>query len=100
MYKVKIADLSFYTEHPVWIRRVENGCFNLTDEAHATGICYGNTPYHLAGRPDLDGVETIELEFVDSGETLNNLNAVTADTDAMVVDYEYRLTLLELGIAE
>ena len=33
------------TEKPNFIRKHENGCFVLTDEAMAEGVAYHGTPY-------------------------------------------------------
>jgi len=40
------------------------------------------------------------LEPVDAGELQAAANTAIRDTDAMNVDQEYRLTLLELGITD
>lgn len=36
------------TEKPNFIRKHENGCFVLTDEAAAEGVAYNGTPYLFA----------------------------------------------------
>lgn len=36
------------TEKPNFIRKHENGCFVLTDEATAEGVAYNGTPYIFA----------------------------------------------------
>lgn len=48
------------TEKPNFIRKHENGCFSLTDEATAEGVAYSGTPYLFA-----DGTQVYE---VDAGE--------------------------------
>ena len=48
------------TEKPNFIRKHENGCFVLTDEAMAEGVAYNSTPYLFA-----DGAQVHE---VDAGE--------------------------------
>ena len=48
------------TEKPNFIRKHENGCFVLTDEATAEGVAYHGTPYLFA-----DGAMVCE---VDAGE--------------------------------
>ena len=53
---------------------------------------YHGTPYLFE-----DGALCYE---VDTGEDLTNTQQSVVDADAMNVDQEYRLTLLELGIAE
>ena len=80
------------TEKPNFIRKHENGCFVLTDEATAEGVAYGGTPYLFA-----DGVICCE---VDKGADILETERTVSDNDAMNVDQEYRLTLLELGLTE
>ena len=80
------------TEKPNFIRKHENGCFVLTDVNHADGVAYHGTPYLFS-----DGAQVCE---VDAGETLASTQQSVVDADAMNVDHEYRLTLLELGLVE
>ena len=54
------------TENPNFIRKHENGCFDLTDEATAEGVAYHGTPYLFA-----DG--TVCSQF-DSGTLLESEN--------------------------
>ena len=60
------------TEKPNFIRKHENGCFVLTDEATAEGVAYNGIPYLFA-----DG--TVCSTF-DSGTLLST------GTDATVLD--------------
>ena len=80
------------TEKPNFIRKHENGCFVLTDEATADGVAYNSTPYLFA-----DGTICFE---VDKGADILATEKTVSDNDAMSVDQEYRLTLLELGLVE
>ena len=80
------------TEKPNFIRKHENGCFVLTDEATAEGVAYNGTPYLFAG-----GAICCE---VDKGADILETEKTVSDNDAMNVDQEYRLTLLELSITE
>ena len=80
------------TEKPNFIRKHENGCFVLTDEAAAEGVAYNGTPYLFA-----DGDIYYE---VDKGSDILETERTVSDNDAMNVDQEYRLTLLELGLVE
>ena len=45
------------TEKPNFIRKHENGCFVLTDEAMAEGVAYNGTPYLFA-----DGAQVYEVD--------------------------------------
>ena len=80
------------TEKPNFILKHENGCFVLTDEAMAEGVAYHGTPYLFA-----DGAICYE---VDKGADILETEKTVSDSDAMSVDQEYRLTLLELGLVE
>ena len=80
------------TERPNFIRKHENGCFVLTDVNHAEGVAYHGTPYLFA-----DGAICCE---VDKGADILETERTVSDNDAMNVDQEYRLTLLELGLTE
>ena len=80
------------TEKPNFIRKHENGCFVLTDVNHAEGIAYHGTPYLFK-----DGAMVCE---VDKGADILETEKTVSDNDAMSVDQEYRLTLLELGLVE
>ena len=80
------------TEKPNFIRKHENGCFVLTDVNHADGVAYHGTPYLFA-----DGAICYE---VDKGADILETEKTVSDNDAMSIDQEYRLTLLELGLVE
>ena len=49
------------TEKPTFIRKHENGCFVLTDEAMAEGVAYNSTPYLFADRTQVYEVDAGEL---------------------------------------
>ena len=86
-------------EAPSYVRKAENGCFVLCQEAEATGIAHNGTAYHLLGREAMDGAESVILEEVDTGKMMEELQNTAKDVDTMNVDQELRLTLLELGIS-
>ena len=93
MYKIIThTGETYLTEMPNFIRKHENGCFVLTDEALAEGVAYNGTPYLFA-----DGTICYE---VDKGADILTIERTVSDNDAMNVDHEYRLTLLELGLTE
>ena len=49
MYKIITSTGETHlTEKPTFIRKHENGCFVLTDEAMAEGVAYNGTPYIFA----------------------------------------------------
>ncbi len=88
------------TEAPNYVKQAHNGCYVLCPEPEASGIAFGGVVYHLLGRKNLDGTETVRLELVDAGVELAGTKMAQEDADAMNVDQEYRLTLLELGVTE
>lgn len=87
-------------EIPTYVKLAGNGCFNLCTEPEAAGIVYNGSVYHLLGRAELPGCESVMLETSDAGNELNEIYATMSDTDAMAVEHEYRLTLMELGLTE
>lgn len=89
------------TDAPYYISMAANGCFVPSPEHDAQGICFAGTVYNMLGRQAMTGVEnTVMLEPVDAGELQAAANTAIRDADAMNVDQEYRLTLLELGITD
>lgn len=95
---VKDGAVLALTERPNYVRRQENGYFAICEAQDAQGIVHNGTVYHLAGREALEGQETVVLEQVDGGTEMENTKLAVADADAMNVDQELRLTMLELGI--
>ena len=82
----------FLTEKVNYIRVHKNGVYLLTDVNHAEGVAYQGTPYLFK-----DGAMVCE---VDKGADILETEKTVSDNDAMNVDQEYRLTLLELGLTE
>ena len=85
------------TEQPYYIRRSESGSYAPCSAKEAQGVALNGTPYHLFGRTAMDGLETVVLAETDAGRILLEQETAQEDADAMTVDHEYRLTLLELG---
>ena len=83
---------SILTEKVNYIRVHRNGVYLLTDKDHAEGVAYHGTPYLFK-----DGAMVCE---VDKGADILETEKTVSDNDAMNVDQEYRLTLLELGLTE
>lgn len=101
MYKIiKDGGCIGMTEAPTYIKQAANGCYILCPEPEASGISFEGTVYHLLDREPLDGAESVMLEAADAGAELAATNIAVEDADAMNVDQEYRLTLLELGITD
>lgn len=86
------------TERPNYITRADNGCFVLCRPEEATGIAWEGIPYALLGQEMEGAAGTVLLSEVDGGQELQALSEAAEDTDAMMVDQELRLTLMELGV--
>ena len=73
MYKIiTCTGETHLTEKPNFIRKHENGCFVLTDEATAEGVAYHGTPYLFKDGAmccEVDGGELTQ----ESVELLNTL---------------------------
>ena len=93
MYRITTpSGASILTEKINYIRVHKNGVYLLTDVNHAEGVAYHGTPYLFK-----DGAICCE---VDKGADILETERTVSDNDAMNVDQEYRLTLLELGLTE
>lgn len=62
------------TENLNYIKQAENGCYVLCPERDASGIVFEGTPYHLLGRDEMEGLETVSLEVTDAGKEITNTN--------------------------
>ena len=80
------------TEKLTYIRIHSSNVFLITDQQRAEGVGYHGNFYLFA-----DGVQVYE---VDKGADILETEKTVSDNDAMNVDHEYRLTLLELGLTE
>ena len=80
------------TEKLAYVRKHSSNVFLITDQQRAEGVAYHGTPYLFA-----DGAICYE---VDKGADILETEKTVSDNDAMTVDQEYRLTLLELGLTE
>lgn len=101
MYKItKDGAPMGMTEAPNYVRRAQNGCFVLCPAEEAQGIALEGRVYHLLGTPEIEGAETVMLEEMDGGAELWANTVTLEDADAINVDHEYRLTMLELGLAD
>ena len=80
------------TEKITYVRQHSSGVFLITDQKRAEGVGYHGNFYMFA-----DGAQVCE---VDKGADILETEKAVSDNDAMSVDQEYRLTLLELGLVE
>ena len=73
-------------ENPVYILLQENGCFGLTTTEKATGIVFAGQPYHLLGRDEIEGLETVMLVAYDAGkEVFAARNAAQLEVAAKMI---------------
>ena len=101
MYKI-ITNIgeTYLTEKPNFIRKHENGCFVLTDEATAEGVAYSGTPYLFA-----DGAICCEVDTFDvvTQEDAKNREAVEqAITDLYLdgIQAQQDITDIQLKLLE
>ena len=93
MYEIiKDGAVLALTESSNYIRLHPDGVYILCEQKEAQGVAYNGTPYLFA-----DGAICCE---VDKGADILETERTVSDNDAMNVDQEYRLTLLELGLVE
>ena len=84
MFKIiKDGALIGMTEAPNYIKKAANGCFNLCPELEAQGISFAGNPYHLLGRDELDGLETVSLEEADTGVELQAMSETVASSSKL-----------------
>ena len=60
MYKIiRANETAVVVERPDWVRMQDNGSFALCDEENAHGVVLRGTVYHVDGKPDLPGKDTV-----------------------------------------
>lgn len=87
-----------FAEAPAFVKYdYSNKCYALTDESGAEGVYIKGKHYSIAGKRPLPQAEVIEMQTIDSAYIFMKNEKEKADTDALLIEQEYRLTLLELG---
>lgn len=82
MYEIrKDGALLALTEQVNYIRLHEGGFYLLCPEAEAQGVAVAGTPYHLQGRAEMQGCETVLVQETDGGTALQEATA-RAEADA------------------
>lgn len=62
MYRIYKEDEVLATvSNLTWVKKQENGSFALSDESAAHGIVLEGTVYHVAGKPEIEDVETVTV---------------------------------------
>lgn len=59
-----------YAVEPIYIRRMDNGCYGLCSKFEATGIVVGNTPYSI-NETMLDDLAVAEIKTISDNEFFN-----------------------------
>lgn len=99
MYKIlKNGKTLAITDTLNYIKQAESGVFVGCSANDAQGIAVKNTVYNLVGRSPIAGCESVVVFKVDGGACIENGDASQTETDTLVIDHEYRLTLLEMGV--
>ena len=86
------------TEQLIYIRQKETGVFVACEEQAAQGVAVNNTAYNIFGREEMKGCETVAIMEVDGGGCIFTGDEDQTETDTMIVEHEYRLTILEMGV--
>lgn len=62
MFRVMKDNEVLATLHAVtWVKRQDNGSFGITDRASAHGVVLDGKVYHVAGLPEIEGVDTVAV---------------------------------------
>lgn len=88
-------------KNPIWIKLQDNGYYNVCEKEDAHGIVIKQTKmtesglviddvvYHLHGKPEIEGVETVELFEIDDGlvlfDTIERQKQIEADLDYLSI---------------
>lgn len=83
-----------------YIKVGSSGSYTPAASEDATGVAVNGVAYDLMGHDEVKGADTVLVAEFDGGALVRSLGEVVEDADAMNVDQEYRLTLLELGLSE
>lgn len=66
MFKIIKEDKVFGTvATPAWVKLQDNGCFGLCTEGDARGVVVNGVVYHIAGKPELPGNDTVVVAPID-----------------------------------
>lgn len=91
MYRIIRDDTVPVTiSNPSWVKKQSNGCYALCDENVAHGIVVDGVVYHVVGKPDIDGVETV---------VLGEISEVAYQKEQQAAQYEKQLQT-EIALAE
>ena len=57
----------------VYIRLLDNGYYGLCDEKEAQGVVINGQPFHLEGREELEGLETVTVTEINGNFYMHKL---------------------------
>lgn len=128
MYQIISGESKQYVDNIVYIKvNPESGCYVICDEAEADGVCvkvpkemtdengttttcedtvYAIKDGGLHGAEEVCQIHPAQIAMdyfnakISVQKLTDELSTAIAEADAMLVDYEYRITLLELGLTE
>lgn len=100
MYKIiKNNHIITFVDNPIFVRQLSNGNYSPVDEKRATGIVVNDVIYAFNGSV-LEGKESVSIEEINNGTKFYEVDQIQDNMDELLIDQEYRLTLLELGVTE
>ena len=101
MYKIiKEGKAIATTEKLNFIKQSEKGIYISCNETEAQGVAVNNKAYNLIGRQAMNECETVSIFEFDGGASIQTGEENQTATDTLIVDHEYRLTLIEMGVTE
>ena len=96
MYKItKDNEVLATVNTPTWVRVQANGCYGLCNADSAQGVVVDGTVYHVSGKPDMGGVETVIL--IEISETAYQLEQLAAKAEQASMNDDVTAALVELA---
>ena len=100
MYRMLKGEVVLATvTNPVWVKKQDNGRYDLCSEQEAQGDVIEGTVYHVEGRDELDGAESVvvteisEIAYQKEQEAIIQRKAEQEEVDAIAAAIERGLAL-------
>ena len=100
MYRMFKGEIVLATvTNPVWVKKQDNGSYGLCSEQAAQGVVIEGTVYHVEGRDELDGTESVvvteisEIAYQKEQEAIIQRKAEQEEVDAIAAAIERGLAL-------
>lgn len=100
MYRMFKGEIVLATvTNPVWVKKQDNGSYGLCSEHEAQGVVIEGTVYHVEGRDELDGTESVvvteisEIAYQKEQEAIIQRKAEQGEVDAIAAAIERGLAL-------